>query len=65
MDKRDKFIRELREDAEAKGLEFKVSKGRGKGGHAVVWVGTAWTTLSSGEIDPITARKIKKKLGLA
>jgi hypothetical protein len=38
--------------------------GRGKGVHALVWFGTRFTTLPSREIDPKTARKIRKQLGL-
>lgn len=64
MDKRDRFIAGLREDAEKKGLPFRVEKGRGKGGHAMVWVGNRFSTLPSREIDPKTARKIRKSLGL-
>ena len=64
MEKRDRFIAELRDLAAAQGRPFKVEKGRGKGGHALVWVGDKWTTLPSREIDPKTARKIKKGLGL-
>jgi hypothetical protein len=64
LDKRDRFIADLRAKAKAKGLPFRLDKGRGKGGHALVFVGTAWTTLPSREIDPKTARKILKALGL-
>lgn len=65
MDKRDRFIAELRDAAMQKGLTFKVDKARGKGGHAVILVGdTNFITLPSREIDPKTARKIRKKLGL-
>lgn len=64
MDKRDRFIAELRVEAERRGLPFDVNKGRGKGGHAIVRVGTRWTTLPSREIDPKTASKIRKGLGL-
>ena len=64
MDKRDRFIAELRVEAERRGLRFDVNKGRGKGGHAIVTVGTRWTTLPSREIDPKTASKIRKGLGL-
>lgn len=64
MNKRDRFIAELRDAAEQQGKSFKVEKGRGKGGHALVWVGDKWTTLPSREIDPKTARKIIKGLGL-
>ena len=64
MDKRDRFIADLKEDAEKKGLPFRVDKGRGKGGHAMVWVGDKFSTLPSREIDPKTARKVRKALGL-
>lgn len=64
MDKRDRFIAELRVEAERRGLRFDVNKGRGKGGHAIVSVGNRWTTLPSREIDPKTASKIRKGLGL-
>jgi hypothetical protein len=64
MDKRDRFISELRDEAKARGLAFRVTKGRGKGGHAMVWVGDKFTTLPSREIDPKTASKIRKHLGL-
>jgi hypothetical protein len=65
MDKRDRFITELRDDARAKGLSFRVDYRKGKGGHAMVYVGDRLTTLPSREIDPKTARKIRKQLGLA
>jgi hypothetical protein len=65
MDKRDRFIAELREEAKARGLSFSVDKARGKGGHAEVTVGGVRTILPSREIDPKTARKIRKHLGLA
>lgn len=64
MDKRDRFIAELREMAKARGLRFALIRGRGKGGHAMVWVGERVTTLPSREIDPKTARKIVKALAL-
>jgi hypothetical protein len=64
MDKRDRFLAELRSEAKAKGLEFRVETWRGKGGHAMVWVGNKVTTVPSREIDPKTARKIRKALGL-
>jgi hypothetical protein len=64
MDKRDRFIAELRVEAEKLKLSFKVNKVRGKGGHALVWVGNRVSTLPSREIDPKTASKIRKALGL-
>jgi hypothetical protein len=63
MAKRDRFIAEIRQEAAARGLLFRLDKGRGKGGHAMIWVGNRFTTLPSREIDPKTARKIRKALG--
>jgi hypothetical protein len=65
MDKRDRFIAELRDEARSIGLTFRVDYRKGKGGHAMVYVGDKLTTLPSREIDPKTARKIRKQLGLA
>jgi hypothetical protein len=62
--KRDRFIRELRQRAGERGLKIREQKWRGKGGHTMVWVGDKVTTLPSREIDPKTARKILKALGL-
>jgi len=46
-------------------MTFRVEKDRGKGGHSMVWVGTdKVTTVPGREIDPKTARKIRKALGL-
>jgi hypothetical protein len=59
MSKRDRFVAELRQEAKARKLSFKVEAWRGKGGH-----GDKVTTLPSREIDPKTARKIRKALGL-
>lgn len=65
MEKRDRFIAELRAEAKAKGLSFRKEAARGKGGHAMIWVGDKVTTLPSREIDPKTAAKIRKTLGLS
>jgi hypothetical protein len=65
MNKRDRFIAELREEARGKGLPFRAEAWRGKGGHMMVFVGDKLTTVPSREIDPKTARKIRKQLGLA
>jgi hypothetical protein len=64
IDKRDRFIAELRDEARAMGLTFRIDYRKGKGGHAMVYVGNKLTTLPSREIDPKTARKIRKQLGL-
>jgi hypothetical protein len=62
--KRDGFLANLRDEARDKGLIFEVSKRRGKGSHALVRVGDRVTTIPDREIDPKTARKIRKSLGL-
>jgi hypothetical protein len=59
-----RFIAELRHEAKLRGLSFRVETRRGKGGHAMIWLGDRVTTLPSREIDPKTARKIRKSLGL-
>jgi hypothetical protein len=41
-----------------------VTRARGKGGHVMIWVGRNVTTLPAREIDPKTARKIRKALDL-
>jgi hypothetical protein len=65
MNKRDRFIAELREEARSKGLSFRAEAWRRKGGHMKAFVGDKLTTVPSREIDPKTARKIRKQLGLA
>ena len=64
VDKRDRFI-PLQDEAKARGLGFRAEKWRGKGGHMMVWIGNRVTTVPAREIDPKTARKIRKALGLA
>jgi hypothetical protein len=65
VDKRDRFIVELKQEAKARKLTLTVTKRRGKGGHAIVRLSSGnWTTLPSREIDPKTATKIRKALGL-
>jgi hypothetical protein len=64
MDKRDPFIADLRKEAKSRRLTFKVEKWRGKGGHAMLWVGSKGTTVPSRKINPKTASKMRKALGL-
>jgi len=65
MEQRDRFIAERREAARTRGLAFRMTPGRGEGGHAVAWVGhDRRTTLPSRDIDPKTARKSLRTLGL-
>lgn len=65
MHKRDRFIAELRDEAKRRGLPFRAEVWRGKGGHMMVFVGDRLTTVPAREIDPKTARKIRRQLGLA
>jgi hypothetical protein len=62
--KRSRFLSELANEAKQRGLKYKESKRRGKGSHMMVWVGERVTTVPSREIDPKTAAKIRKQLGL-
>lgn len=49
----------------ALGLSFRVDYLRGKGSHATVYVGNdKRTTVPDRDIDPVTAKKIRKVLGL-
>lgn len=64
MNKRDRFVAEIRDLARKAGLDFRIEYSRSKGGHAMLYVGDRFTTLPSREIDPKTGRKIKKQLGL-
>jgi hypothetical protein len=64
MGKRRSFLADLRDEARAKGLTFEVSERRGKGSHALVQVDDKVTTVPHREIDPKTAQKIRKGLGL-
>lgn len=64
MDKRDRFIAELRRAAKARGLTLKVEKWHGKGSHVMVRVNGKATTVPHRDIDPKTAGKIRKALGL-
>jgi hypothetical protein len=53
MDKRARFIAELRSEAKKRNLTFREEKNRGKGGHSMVWVGDdKVTTIPGREIDP-------------
>lgn len=65
MNKPERFIAELRDEARRRGLSFRAETWRGKGGHMMVFVGDRLSTVPSREIDPKTARKIRKQLGLS
>ena len=62
--KRDQLLRRLAKDAKARGLVLEVDMARGKGGHCVVRLGTAFSIVKSGEISPMMEKIIRKQLGL-
>ena len=49
MDKRSRFLRELQDAAKKRGLAFRVETWRGKGGHAMVFVGDKLLDIESME----------------
>jgi hypothetical protein len=63
--KREAFLRVLRHEAIASGLEFRVDKSAGKGSHYRVYVGRRFSTVQSGELTPVMMKVIRKQLGLA
>lgn len=65
MNKQARFLAELKEEAKERGAPFRVEEWRGKGSHVMVWIGTKCTTVPNREIDPKTAKKIRKTLGLS
>jgi hypothetical protein len=64
MGKRRSFIAELKEEAKRQGKSFDVQEWRGKGSHAMVWVGDKVSIVTNRDIDPETASKIRKQPGL-
>ena len=64
MNKRDRCIADLRKAAKSRGLGFKVETWRGKGGHAMVWVGDKVTTVPAREIDPKTPARSERPWAL-
>jgi hypothetical protein len=65
MSKRDRFVAELNDLAKAQGLTGILEKGKGKGSHGrYTLCNGRFVTLPDREIDPKTAAKIRKALGL-
>ena len=58
------FIRATRQWAKANGQPFALESNRGKGGHQIVRVGRAWTTVKSGEIGPGLLAKMLADLNI-
>jgi hypothetical protein len=62
---RDQFLRDLRKYCKANGLPLPtMDSRRGKGGHAIIYVGTAFTTAPSGELKRFTQEAMLKDLNL-
>ena len=61
---RARLITSLREDAAKQGRKLVVDMSKGKGSHAKVSVGGAFTFIPDRDIDPKTESKIRKTLGL-
>ena len=62
--KREAFLRALEAYAKSEDLAFSWDPVRGKGGHGTVTVGSAFTTVPSGEIKAGLKFAILKQLGL-
>jgi hypothetical protein len=59
------FTRRARQWANAKGVQFRVDKARGKGGHQIAYLGsTGRTTVKTGEIKPGLLAAMLKQLGI-
>lgn len=63
MPTRTQFIRDIRKQATALGLEIIVDTKKGKGSHYRVTVGNRTTTVPE-KISPLMAKIIRKQLGL-
>ena len=61
---REALLRELRKLARNRGVEFEITKGRGKGSHYRVKFGNLRTTIKSGELTPTYVGLVKKQLGV-
>jgi hypothetical protein len=62
MDKRDRFIAELRDEAQRRGLSFRLETRRGKGGHGMDWQSGHHPSFLGNR--PEDGQEIRKSLGL-
>jgi hypothetical protein len=62
--KREQLIRQLSQEARARGLSLLVDMARGKGGHCVVRCNGRFSVIKSGEITPLMAKLIRRQLGI-
>jgi mRNA interferase HicA len=60
----DQFIRKARKWAKANGQDFRVDASRGKGGHQLLYVGAAMTTVKTSEIGTGLLRAMLKQLNI-
>lgn len=61
---REAFLRSLRTYCKKNGLGFEYQARPGKGAHGRVIVGDRFTTVKSGEINPVMKEVMLKQLGL-
>jgi hypothetical protein len=62
--KREALLRELRQYARERGLDFIIKTGRGKGSHYRVYLGDRASTVQSGELTPFHVDRVRKQLGM-
>lgn len=62
--KRDQFLRDIRKEAKARGLDLEVFEDRGKGSHYRLRLGERMSTVKSGDLSPMYVRLVRKQLGL-
>ena len=62
--KSDRFVADIMAEAKKRGLPSRVETWRGKGSHRMLWVGNEVTTVPYRDVDPKTARQIRKALKL-
>jgi hypothetical protein len=60
----DQFIRRARKWAKANHSDFRVDSSRGKGGHQLLYIGAAMTTVKTSEIGAGLLRAMLKQLNI-
>ena len=58
------FVRQARKWAKANSRAFSVESARGKGGHQIVRIGGAWTTVKTGELGAGLLAAMLTQLGI-
>lgn len=62
--KREALLRSLRKYARKNDLSYREDRKKGSGSHYIVFVGSKWTTVQSGELTPLLVERICKQLGI-